>query len=141
MDNIVTGFGVGASPIGMNMQWAIWKGLYEFGFNLLPLTGDKKPMEKFLEWTEKRQPVETFERFYTKLSPPQMAFHTGVVWEGLPGFVVIDLSDVYDGQDITTIRLAEWDYHPNFRGHQLSASHLFDALQAHRAAVFGASPQ
>jgi D-alanyl-lipoteichoic acid acyltransferase DltB (MBOAT superfamily) len=52
------------------------------------------------------------------------------------GFVIIDLSDVYKGQDITTIRLAEWDDHPNARGHQLIAARLLTSLQAGKADIF-----
>ena len=52
------------------------------------------------------------------------------------GFVVIDMSDVYKGQDIATIRLAEWDDHPNRRGHELIASRLYDELQKKRETIF-----
>jgi hypothetical protein len=52
------------------------------------------------------------------------------------GFVIIDMADVYKGQDIATIRLAEWDDHPNRRGHELIASRLYDELQKKRDAIF-----
>lgn len=52
------------------------------------------------------------------------------------GFLVIDLADVYRNRDITLIRLAEWDYHPNTRGHQLIAEHLYTALQAKQDVIF-----
>ena len=51
------------------------------------------------------------------------------------GFVIIDMADVYKGQDIATIRLAEWDDHPNRRGHELIASRLYDELQKKREAI------
>jgi hypothetical protein len=51
------------------------------------------------------------------------------------GFATIDMSDVYKGQDIATIRLAEWDDHPNRRGHQLIASRLYDELQKKRETI------
>jgi hypothetical protein len=51
------------------------------------------------------------------------------------GFVVIDMADVYKGQDIAAIRLAEWDDHPNRRGHQLIASRLYDELQKKRETI------
>jgi D-alanyl-lipoteichoic acid acyltransferase DltB (MBOAT superfamily) len=54
------------------------------------------------------------------------------------GFVVIDMSDVYKGQDIAAIRLAEWDDHPNRRGHELIASRLYDELQKKRETIFQA---
>jgi len=52
------------------------------------------------------------------------------------GFVMIDLGDVYKGQDLAAIRLAEWDQHPNARAHRLIAERLYDELQAKRDAVF-----
>jgi len=51
------------------------------------------------------------------------------------GFATIDMSDVYKGQDIATIRLAEWDDHPNRRGHELIASRLYDELQKKRETI------
>ena len=57
------------------------------------------------------------------------------------GFVVIDLSNVYEGQDVASVRLAEWDDHPNVRGHQLIATRLLDALEANRTAIFRAPRQ
>jgi hypothetical protein len=44
------------------------------------------------------------------------------------GFQVIDISDVYKGRDIATLRLAEWDDHPNPLGHRLVAERLFREL-------------
>jgi hypothetical protein len=46
------------------------------------------------------------------------------------GFVVLDLSDVYTNQDLASLIVAEWDKHPNARGHQLLADHLYEALKA-----------
>jgi hypothetical protein len=48
------------------------------------------------------------------------------------------MSDVYKGQDIAAIRLAEWDDHPNRRGHELIASRLYDELQKKRETIFQA---
>jgi hypothetical protein len=55
------------------------------------------------------------------------------------GFVMIDLSDVFKGQNIATLRLAEWDEHPSARGHALIASRLFAALRAKQDAIFGSA--
>jgi hypothetical protein len=44
------------------------------------------------------------------------------------GFIVWDLSDVYNSRDVTSIRLAEWDDHPNAIGHQLVASVLYSLM-------------
>jgi D-alanyl-lipoteichoic acid acyltransferase DltB (MBOAT superfamily) len=57
------------------------------------------------------------------------------------GFVIIDLGDVYRGSDVAAIRLAEWDDHPNVRGHQLIADRLLEELQRNAAAIFAAVPE
>jgi hypothetical protein len=44
------------------------------------------------------------------------------------GFAVIDLRDVYDGHDLNTVRIAEWDNHPNARGHRYIAERLYQGL-------------
>jgi hypothetical protein len=55
------------------------------------------------------------------------------------GFVVVDLSDVYKGEDVAAIRLAEWDEHPNARGHRLIAARLYESLRAKQELVFRAA--
>lgn len=55
------------------------------------------------------------------------------------GFIILDLSDVYKNQDITKIRLAEWDDHPNILGHQLIAERLYQAINSHRDLIFSQS--
>lgn len=52
------------------------------------------------------------------------------------GFIVINMEDVYQGHDLQTIRLAEWDDHPNVFGHQLVAERLYRELIAHQSDVF-----
>jgi alginate O-acetyltransferase complex protein AlgI len=52
------------------------------------------------------------------------------------GFVTIDLGDIYKGQDIAAIRVAEWDQHPNARAHRLIAERLYGELLAQREAIF-----
>jgi D-alanyl-lipoteichoic acid acyltransferase DltB (MBOAT superfamily) len=52
------------------------------------------------------------------------------------GFVIVDLADVYRGEDPAAVRLAEWDEHPNARGHRLIAERLYAALQDQRASIF-----
>jgi D-alanyl-lipoteichoic acid acyltransferase DltB (MBOAT superfamily) len=44
------------------------------------------------------------------------------------GFITLDLSDVYENQEISSIIVAEWDLHPNSKGNQLIASRLYEAL-------------
>jgi hypothetical protein len=46
------------------------------------------------------------------------------------GFVVLDLSDAYDQQDLESLVVAYWDRHPNAEGHRLLADRLYQALQA-----------
>lgn len=45
------------------------------------------------------------------------------------GFVSIDLSALYEGQDLKALRVAEWDRHPNARGHRLIADGIYQALK------------
>jgi hypothetical protein len=52
------------------------------------------------------------------------------------GFVVLNLGDVFKGEDVAAIRLAEWDEHPNARGHRLMAERLYESLQARSDVVF-----
>jgi D-alanyl-lipoteichoic acid acyltransferase DltB (MBOAT superfamily) len=57
------------------------------------------------------------------------------------GFVVIDLANIYKNEDIRALRVADWDNHPNARGHQLIAARLYDALRERQDVVFkGAAP-
>lgn len=44
------------------------------------------------------------------------------------GFVVINLSDVYENNVPEAIWVAEWDHHPNAKGHKLIADRLYAEL-------------
>lgn len=44
------------------------------------------------------------------------------------GFYTISLSGVYDGHDRESLKIAEWDNHPNAKGHELIADMLFEEL-------------
>ena len=44
------------------------------------------------------------------------------------GFHVTDMSDTYEDQDWSTLIVAEWDKHPNARGHLLLAERMYAAL-------------
>jgi hypothetical protein len=46
------------------------------------------------------------------------------------GFVVIDLSTVYQGRPLSSIQVSDYDDHPNRLGHQLVADRLYEALTA-----------
>lgn len=52
------------------------------------------------------------------------------------GFTLINLADVYKSSDIASVRLAEWDDHPNKHGHELIASRLYDELTAKHKLIF-----
>jgi hypothetical protein len=52
------------------------------------------------------------------------------------GFIVWDFSDVFASQPVASVRLAEWDDHPNAKGHQLVASRLYKFLTDHAAEIF-----
>jgi hypothetical protein len=51
------------------------------------------------------------------------------------GFVVLDLSDAYDNQDLDSLVVAYWDKHPNARGHMLIAQDLYRKLQEKRLEI------
>ncbi len=51
------------------------------------------------------------------------------------GFEVINLAGLWEGRDLFTLRVADWDYHPNVRGHALIADRLHEAL-LERPALF-----
>lgn len=51
------------------------------------------------------------------------------------GFIVVDLSDAYDDQDLESLVVAYWDRHPNAAGHRLLADRLFQALQARKEEI------
>jgi hypothetical protein len=57
------------------------------------------------------------------------------------GFVTIDLRDLYDGHDVQTLQLAEWDAHPNARGHELIADRFFEGILARKDALELVRPQ
>ena len=44
------------------------------------------------------------------------------------GFIVLDLSDAYDNQDLDSLVVAYWDKHPNAKGHSLIAESLYQKL-------------
>ena len=58
------------------------------------------------------------------------------------GFAVLDLSDVYAGSDRNSLWVAEWDAHPNARGHRLIADRLYTLIRQNETAVLncGAAP-
>ncbi|MEO7514015.1 MAG: hypothetical protein ABIZ91_19930 [Gemmatimonadaceae bacterium] len=44
--------------------------------------------------------------------------------------VALDFGDVYDLQDQKDLVVAEWDHHPNARGHRLIAAKLYEVMRA-----------
>ncbi len=45
------------------------------------------------------------------------------------GFLVVDATGTFDGMDPKALQVAEWDRHPNRRGHQLLAEAIYEALR------------
>jgi hypothetical protein len=45
------------------------------------------------------------------------------------GFIVLNLSDAYENQDVESLVVAYWDKHPNAKGHRLIAERLYQALR------------
>ena len=52
---------------------------------------------------------------------------------------MINMDDVYADLDVAAIRLAEWDHHPNARGHEVTAERLYRELMALRTEIFDAA--
>jgi hypothetical protein len=46
------------------------------------------------------------------------------------GFEIIDLTGIFDGQDLDALTLADWDKHPNAKAHALIADRLYSAIAA-----------
>ncbi|MBM3320272.1 MAG: SGNH/GDSL hydrolase family protein [Candidatus Eisenbacteria bacterium] len=44
------------------------------------------------------------------------------------GFEILDLAGVYEGRDVRSLRLGDWDHHLNAEGHRLVADRLYEAL-------------
>jgi hypothetical protein len=60
--------------------------------------------------------------------PAELAWLSDMAREA--GFEVIELFGVYGKQDLFSLRIADWDYHPNARGHALIAERLYAELTA-----------
>lgn len=58
------------------------------------------------------------------------------------GFLLVDLSEAYDGNNITELRTADDDHHPNASAHRLLAKALLRALRSQEVApvLFGDRP-
>lgn len=44
------------------------------------------------------------------------------------GLTVVDLSAVFEGKPTEQLRIADWDFHPNVKGHKLIAQRLYETL-------------
>ena len=44
------------------------------------------------------------------------------------GFVMINMHDIYNDRSLDSLRLADWDEHPNAKGHQLIATRLYKEM-------------
>lgn len=72
---------------------------------------------------------------------PDMKYAVDVVHEKQlakdAGFVMLDLTGVYDVPDRQSLWVAEWDAHPNAKGHRLVADKLQSLVLANERALFG----
>ncbi|MGQ0719937.1 MAG: SGNH/GDSL hydrolase family protein [Candidatus Eiseniibacteriota bacterium] len=57
------------------------------------------------------------------------------------GFVIVDLADVWDGRDLSSLWLGEWDEHPNATGHELIAGRVEQVLREQPAVFSAPSPR
>jgi hypothetical protein len=51
------------------------------------------------------------------------------------GFLVLDVSDAFKGQEAASLQVAPWDWHPNVKGHKLLADRLYEVLLRHEPRV------
>ena len=51
------------------------------------------------------------------------------------GFETLNLSDIYVGQELGDLKVAEWDWHPNARGHALIAESVRLTAQSKATSV------
>lgn len=96
---------------------------------------------------------EAMEFVYDRMAAIERATNVPVIWIYLPsvkeytaketeqrlklaamaekaGFISVDLSGMFDGEDLSALWVAEWDYHPNARCNRLIADRLFKKLTA-----------
>ncbi|NIV36943.1 MAG: hypothetical protein GWN58_48170 [Anaerolineae bacterium] len=71
-------------------------------------------------------PVHILYPLVEREDPGQLADHRRMALEA--GFVLLDLSDVFDGEDLDSLRLAEWDDHMGARAHRLVADRIYQEL-------------
>ena len=67
------------------------------------------------------------------LQEAEIVHLTGVAEEA--GFIVLNLADAYENQDLESLVLAYWDKHPNAKGHMLIAEELYRKLQEKRQEI------
>ncbi|MCI0731149.1 MAG: SGNH/GDSL hydrolase family protein [Chloroflexi bacterium] len=104
-----------------------------------------KPFEtEILSWTYRRivevsraygiLPVWIFmPTLENPLRDEEVAHLAGLAEES--GFIVLNLSDAYENQDVESLVVAYWDKHPNAKGHRLIAERLYQALQEKEEAI------
>lgn len=67
------------------------------------------------------------------LQPEEITHLKGLAQEA--GFVVLNLSDAYDNQDLNSLVVAYWDKHPNAKGHMLIAEDFYKNLREHEQEI------
>ena len=94
--------------------------------------------QEILSWTYKRLVDVSMERGITPvwiilpnleapLSESEVAKLIRLAKEA--NFIVLDLSGIYQDQEIGKLIVAEWDKHPNAQGHELIANRLYEAFR------------
>lgn len=63
----------------------------------------------------------------TQFSEPEVSKLIQLAEEA--NFIVLNLSDIYEDQEVDKLIVAEWDKHPNAQGHKLIAERLYEALR------------
>jgi hypothetical protein len=78
--------------------------------------------------------------FVPQLEKTEALYETPLILDAAreAGFVVLDLSDVFEGHDISTLWLSEFDTHPNPKGHRLIADRLYELLDENAGQIFPA---
>jgi lysophospholipase L1-like esterase len=49
------------------------------------------------------------------------------------GFLIVNPSDLYENKDVASLRISDWDLHPNAAGHRLIADRLYKELKSNPA--------
>jgi hypothetical protein len=60
-------------------------------------------------------------------------------WAEAAGMETLDLVELWHGRDLTALRVAPWDRHPNAAGHRIMADAFYDTIL--RSGMLERAPQ